>query len=89
MVTEKLLSKHQLNGVKLLKKRLDDARAIYIECLECYLRVFNNPTYDDNHTFDVWRHRLTLACNDMLQAFDRYNKAFNSYTCYYSVCLGR
>lgn len=89
MVTEKLLSKHQQNGIKILKERMIDARDVYIECLECYMRVFNNPTYDDNHSFDLWRHRLSLACNDMLKAFDLYNKAFNSFISYYSVCLGR
>lgn len=84
-----MLSKRQKNALRILKDRLDTAKANYLMAFDSYIRLYNNEP--DKKSFDkwsLWRARLKLAREDMLKCFSKYNLAINHYDNYRKVALG-
>lgn len=84
-----LLSKKQENALRILKARLYDAKHDYLECLDFYIRLYNNePPQEPFDKWSLWRAKFKLAREDMTKMFSRYNRALNYYDNYRKVALG-
>lgn len=84
-----MLSKKQENALRILKARLFDAKADYLESMDIFIRLYNSePDKEPFYKWSLWRARFKLARDDMAKMFSRYNRALNYYDNYRKVALG-